>query len=120
MNNGYDTNSIPSIDNIRQVKISLGTDQGTFEIDMSNLQPGQVELEQRISQNYPPFLSGLTNMFDMSKQIELLLRCRPLEYTFTYHPPCDYREAEESDDCEELQQFLSSFERSDEDANETQ
>ena len=113
MNNGYDTNSIPPIDNIRQVKISLGTDQGTFEIDMSNLQPGQVEIEQRISHNY-------SFMFDMSKQIELLLRCRPLEYTFTYHPPCDYREAEEPDDCEELQQFLSSFERSDEDANETQ
>lgn len=113
MNNGYDTNSIPPIDNIRQVKISLGTDQGTFEIDMSNLRPGQVELEQRISHNY-------SFAFEMSKQIELLLRCRPIEYVITYHPPCDYREDEESDDCEELKQFLSSFERSYGYAAETQ
>ena len=106
MNNGYDTNSIPPIDNIRQVKISLGTDRGTFVIDMSNLQPGQVELEQRISHNY-------SFMFDMSKQIELLLRCRPLEYTFTYHPPVsEANEVDENYESEELAQFLNSFERS--------
>lgn len=106
MNNDYDTNSIPPIDNIRQVKISLGTDRGTFVINMSNLQPGQVELEQRISHNY-------SFMFDMSKQIELLLRCRPLEYTFTYHPPAyEANEVDENYESEELAQFLNSFERS--------
>lgn len=117
MNNGYDTNSIPPIDNIRQVKISLNTDRGTFVIDMSDLRPGQVELEQ--------YLEGCIRhncsaMFDVSKQIELSLRCRPTKYEIIYHPPCDYCETEEPYDCEELQQFLSSFERSDEYANETQ
>lgn len=109
MNDNHDTHSIPSFGHIRQVLISLDTDQGKLEIDIS--QPEQVDLEQGV-------VCG--SFFDISKRIELTLKCMLSEYALTYHPYCDYRGAEESYVSEDLDQFLSGFERSDENAENTQ